>query len=205
MTDFCSLIDLRGRPEPSQLQLCPNTSQSECQSTKAFFIIVPQGIGLAPQLPAWWRTACSSSSSRPKSSRSDSRYTATQLCLLQVPHLYNSLSKVLYSVALPQESRKRVKLEKKELPLESQLFIMELARELNRICQVSLSPPLFVFSLSHKITGSHLYLSLSQRSNILSHIWTSEDIWQPSVCRDFIVEWAAVLEKRGQVQTTRVF
>ncbi|XP_034426974.1 erythroid membrane-associated protein [Hippoglossus hippoglossus] len=70
-----------------------------------------------------------------------------------------------------KESRKRVKLEKKELPLESQLFIMELARELNKICQ---------------------------RSNVLSHIWTSEDIWQPSVCRDFIVEWAAVLEKRVQ-------
>ncbi|CAB1449042.1 unnamed protein product [Pleuronectes platessa] len=48
---------------------------------------------------------------------------------------------------------------------------MELARELNKICQ---------------------------RSNILSHIWTGEDIWQPSVCRDFIVEWAAVLEKRVQ-------
>ncbi|TDG98339.1 hypothetical protein EPR50_G00218000 [Perca flavescens] len=70
-----------------------------------------------------------------------------------------------------KESRKRVKLEKKEPLLESQLFIMELARELNRICQ---------------------------RSNILGHIWTSEDIWPASVCRDFIVEWAAVLEKRVQ-------
>lgn len=37
----------------------------------------------------------------------------------------------------PQESRKRVKLEKKEPLVESQLFIMELARELNKICQVS--------------------------------------------------------------------
>lgn len=36
----------------------------------------------------------------------------------------------------PQESRKRVKLEKKEPLVESQLFIMELARELNKICQV---------------------------------------------------------------------
>uniref|UniRef100_A0A3Q1GGY7 Zgc:194990 n=1 Tax=Acanthochromis polyacanthus TaxID=80966 RepID=A0A3Q1GGY7_9TELE len=71
-----------------------------------------------------------------------------------------------------KESRKRVKLEKKEPLVESQLFIMELARELNRICQ---------------------------RSNVLGHIWTSEDIWPASVCRDFIVEWAAVLEKKVQV------
>lgn len=45
----------------------------------------------------------------------------------------------LSSVALLQESRKRVKLEKKEPLVESQLFIMELARELNKICQVSSS------------------------------------------------------------------
>ncbi|XP_068162353.1 butyrophilin subfamily 1 member A1 [Antennarius striatus] len=70
-----------------------------------------------------------------------------------------------------KESRKRVKLEKKAPLVESQLFVMELARELNRICQ---------------------------RSNILCHIWTSEDIWLASVCRDFIVEWAGVLEKRVQ-------
>ncbi|XP_047465224.1 erythroid membrane-associated protein [Mugil cephalus] len=70
-----------------------------------------------------------------------------------------------------KESRKRVKLEKKEPLVESQLFIMELARELNKICQ---------------------------RSNVLGHIWTSEDVWPASVCRDFIVEWAAVLEKKVQ-------
>ncbi|XP_030610381.1 butyrophilin subfamily 1 member A1 isoform X2 [Archocentrus centrarchus] len=70
-----------------------------------------------------------------------------------------------------KESRKRVKLDKKEPLVESQLFIMELARELNRICQ---------------------------RSNMLCHIWTGEDIWPANVCRDFIVEWAAVLEKRVQ-------
>ncbi|KAF3704705.1 E3 ubiquitin-protein ligase TRIM39 [Channa argus] len=70
-----------------------------------------------------------------------------------------------------KESRKRVKLEKKEPLVESQLFIMELARELNKICQ---------------------------RSNILSHIWTSEDLWPASLCRDFIVEWAAVVEERVQ-------
>ncbi|KAG8008951.1 E3 ubiquitin-protein ligase TRIM39, partial [Nibea albiflora] len=64
-----------------------------------------------------------------------------------------------------------VKLEKKEPLAESQLFIMELARELNKICQ---------------------------RSSVLGHIWTCEDVWPPSVCRDFIVEWAAVLEKQVQ-------
>ncbi|XP_061563989.1 butyrophilin subfamily 1 member A1 [Cololabis saira] len=70
-----------------------------------------------------------------------------------------------------KESRKKVKHEKKEPLVESQLFIMELARELNRICQ---------------------------KSNILGHIWTCEDVWPASVCRDFIVDWAAVLEKRVQ-------
>ncbi|KAJ0016249.1 hypothetical protein NQD34_014539 [Periophthalmus magnuspinnatus] len=70
-----------------------------------------------------------------------------------------------------KESRKKVKLDKKEPLLESQLFIMELARELNKICQ---------------------------RSNILSHIWTGEDVWAPTVCRDFIVEWSSELEKHVQ-------
>ncbi|XP_029933151.1 erythroid membrane-associated protein [Myripristis murdjan] len=70
-----------------------------------------------------------------------------------------------------KESRKRVRHEKKEPLVESQLFIMELARELNRICQ---------------------------RSSILSHIWTTEDTWPPRVCREFIMDWAAVLEKAVQ-------
>lgn len=38
-----------------------------------------------------------------------------------------------------------------------------------------------------------------QRSNILSHIWTSEDVWPASVCQDFILEWAAELQGRLQV------
>ncbi|TWW81664.1 E3 ubiquitin-protein ligase TRIM39 [Takifugu flavidus] len=73
-----------------------------------------------------------------------------------------------------KESRKQVKLQKKEPLVESQLFIMELSRELNKVCQ---------------------------RSNILSHIWTSEDIWPASVCRDFILEWAAELQNRVQIRT----
>lgn len=71
-----------------------------------------------------------------------------------------------------KESRKKVKLEKKEPLLESQLFIMELARELNKICQ---------------------------RSNILGHIWMSKDVWPANVCRDFIVEWASELEKHVHI------
>ncbi|XP_010890194.2 erythroid membrane-associated protein isoform X1 [Esox lucius] len=73
-----------------------------------------------------------------------------------------------------KESRKKVKNEKKEPLVESQLFIMELARELNRLCQ---------------------------RSSVLAHIWTCEDTWPPSVCREFIVEWAAVLENRVQTRS----
>ncbi|XP_029484768.1 butyrophilin subfamily 1 member A1-like [Oncorhynchus nerka] len=73
-----------------------------------------------------------------------------------------------------KESRKKGTDEKKEPLVESQLFIMELARELNRLCQ---------------------------RSKVLAHIWTSEDNWPPSVCRHFIVEWAAVLEKSGQLRS----
>ncbi|XP_072312726.1 butyrophilin subfamily 3 member A3 isoform X2 [Eucyclogobius newberryi] len=70
-----------------------------------------------------------------------------------------------------KESRKKVKLEQKEPLLESQLFVMELARELNKICQ---------------------------RSNVLSHIWTGQDVWPPCVCRDFIVQWSSELEKHVQ-------
>ncbi|KAM8889712.1 butyrophilin subfamily 1 member A1 [Synchiropus picturatus] len=72
-----------------------------------------------------------------------------------------------------KESRKRVRLEKKERLEESQIFIMELARELNRICQ---------------------------RSDILSHIWTNKDIWPANVCREFIVAWSDILEKKLQTK-----
>ncbi|CAL8304414.1 unnamed protein product [Lota lota] len=75
-----------------------------------------------------------------------------------------------------KETRKRVRHDKKEPLAESQLFIMELARELNKMCQ---------------------------RSHVLSHIWTFEDSWPAGVCRDFIVEWAAVIEKRAQPRLTQ--
>ncbi|XP_055025005.2 butyrophilin subfamily 1 member A1 isoform X2 [Misgurnus anguillicaudatus] len=74
-----------------------------------------------------------------------------------------------------KETRKKVKHVKKEPLTESQLFIMELARELNRLCR---------------------------RSDILAHIWMGEDVWPPHTCRKFIVETANILgmkEKPMQV------
>ncbi|XP_072568333.1 erythroid membrane-associated protein-like isoform X1 [Paramormyrops kingsleyae] len=68
-----------------------------------------------------------------------------------------------------KESRKRARTEKKAPLLESQLFIMELARELNRVCQ---------------------------KSDVLGYIWTCQDIWPPSMCRAFIFDWASVLESK---------
>ncbi|XP_016389995.1 uncharacterized protein LOC107725295 [Sinocyclocheilus rhinocerous] len=73
-----------------------------------------------------------------------------------------------------KETRKRVKHVKKEPLTESQLFIMELARELDRICQ---------------------------RSDILAHIWTGEDVWPPQACREFIVETANILEMKEDTET----
>ncbi|XP_037134794.1 butyrophilin-like protein 9 isoform X1 [Syngnathus acus] len=70
-----------------------------------------------------------------------------------------------------KESSKRARLGKKEQLVESQLFIMELARELSRICQ---------------------------RANVLQHIWAGEDVWPAGTCRDFIAEWAAAVEKKVQ-------
>lgn len=130
-------------------------------------------------------------------------------CSIMYSKLYFFLT-FLSSLSLLQESRKKVKLEKKEPLVESQLFIMELARELNKICQVSSFPPLCSLSVTDKhaftvhLTCIVYCKSSPQRSNILGHIWTSEDIWPASVCRDFIVEWAAVLEKRVQVRRCAV-
>ncbi|KAJ8399734.1 hypothetical protein AAFF_G00408390 [Aldrovandia affinis] len=74
-----------------------------------------------------------------------------------------------------KESRKRVRNEKKQPLVESQLFIMELARELNRVCQ---------------------------RSDVLGHIWTCEDTWPPLVCRAFILEWGSMLESKERPMQT---
>lgn len=113
-----------------------------------------------------------------------------------------------------QETRKRVKHVKKEPLTESQLFIMELARELNRICQVrqiygcivpvlGFSPALqsvIEYISTHVqtlcISAGSSYADVFQRSDILAHIWTGEDVWPPHACREFIVETANILEMK---------
>uniref|UniRef100_A0A4W4GFW5 B30.2/SPRY domain-containing protein n=1 Tax=Electrophorus electricus TaxID=8005 RepID=A0A4W4GFW5_ELEEL len=66
-----------------------------------------------------------------------------------------------------KEPRRRTRWERQEPLSESQLFIMELARELTWICQ---------------------------KSDVLVHIWTGEDIWPPAMCRQFIKETASILQ-----------
>ncbi|XP_036408930.1 E3 ubiquitin-protein ligase TRIM21-like [Megalops cyprinoides] len=68
-----------------------------------------------------------------------------------------------------KESREKAENEKKKALVESQLFIMELARDLSRLCQ---------------------------RTEVLKHIWSCEDIWPPHVCRAFILDWASQLENQ---------
>uniref|UniRef100_A0AAY4CKX5 B30.2/SPRY domain-containing protein n=1 Tax=Denticeps clupeoides TaxID=299321 RepID=A0AAY4CKX5_9TELE len=68
-----------------------------------------------------------------------------------------------------QGTRKKVKTIKREPLVESQIFIMELARELNK---------------------------LFKKSDVLVHIWSCEDVWPPQLCREFIMDWAAVIEDK---------
>uniref|UniRef100_A0A8C7CIR2 B30.2/SPRY domain-containing protein n=2 Tax=Oncorhynchus kisutch TaxID=8019 RepID=A0A8C7CIR2_ONCKI len=74
-----------------------------------------------------------------------------------------------------KESRKRAKNEKREPLEENQLFIVELARDLNRVCQ---------------------------RSEVLGNIWKLEDIWPTPLCRAFILEWASLLESKKRPMQT---
>lgn len=50
------------------------------------------------------------------------------------------------------------------------------------------------------ILQNNFLLIVPQRSNILSYIWTGEDVWPASVCRDFILEWAVDLQNKVQVR-----
>ncbi|KPP78195.1 butyrophilin subfamily 3 member A1-like [Scleropages formosus] len=68
-----------------------------------------------------------------------------------------------------KESRNKAKDERQEPLVDSQVFIMELAKDLHRVCQ---------------------------KGDVLEHIWTCEDVWSPSACRAFILEWALVLENK---------
>ncbi|KAJ7989393.1 hypothetical protein DPEC_G00304080 [Dallia pectoralis] len=73
-----------------------------------------------------------------------------------------------------KQSHKRAKNEKRELLDENQLFVMELARDLNRVCL---------------------------RSEVLQKIWNQEDIWPVPLCQAFILDWASILESKRPMQT----
>ncbi|XP_013862341.1 butyrophilin subfamily 3 member A3 isoform X2 [Austrofundulus limnaeus] len=73
-----------------------------------------------------------------------------------------------------KESSKRAKQEKKEPLDEDQLFVVELARDLSRVCQ---------------------------RSEVLELIWNQDDTWPTFLCRLFILQWASMLENKRLMQT----
>lgn len=74
-----------------------------------------------------------------------------------------------------KESRKRVKNERKEPLEENQLFIVELARDLARVCQ---------------------------NTEVLEHIWSLEDTWPTPLCQDFILQWASMMESKKRPMQT---
>ncbi|KAM4634588.1 butyrophilin subfamily 1 member A1 [Polymixia lowei] len=74
-----------------------------------------------------------------------------------------------------KESHKRAKNEKREPLEENQLFIVDLARDLSRVCQ---------------------------KSEVLEYIWNLEDIWPTPLCRAFILEWASMLESKKRPMQT---
>lgn len=74
-----------------------------------------------------------------------------------------------------KESRKNAIDAKKEPLEENQLFVVELAKDLSRVCQ---------------------------KSEVLEHIWNIEDIWPTPVCRAFILEWASMLESKKRPMQT---
>ncbi|KAJ8251717.1 hypothetical protein GJAV_G00224360 [Gymnothorax javanicus] len=68
-----------------------------------------------------------------------------------------------------KDSRERAETARRDALVESQLFIMELARELGRLCQ---------------------------RAEILGHIWGGKDVWPPHICQAFILDWASQLKSQ---------
>ncbi|KAM8824446.1 butyrophilin subfamily 3 member A3 [Synchiropus picturatus] len=74
-----------------------------------------------------------------------------------------------------KEAHKRPKKDKGEPLEEDQLFVVELARDLSRVCQ---------------------------KSMVLEHIWNQDDTWPTPLCRLFIQDWASMLEsKKRRMQT----
>lgn len=74
-----------------------------------------------------------------------------------------------------KESHNRTKKEKREPLDEDQLFIVDLARNLNRVCQ---------------------------KSTVLEHIWNQDDDWPTPLCRAFIMQWASMLESKKRPMQT---
>ncbi|CAL1588921.1 unnamed protein product [Knipowitschia caucasica] len=73
-----------------------------------------------------------------------------------------------------KEVHKKNKKDKTEPLDEDQLFIGELAKEINRVCQ---------------------------RSEVLEHIWNHDDTWSALLCRFTILEWATILEQKKRMQS----
>lgn len=73
-----------------------------------------------------------------------------------------------------KETHKKNKKEKREPLDEDQLFIVELAKDINRVCQ---------------------------RSEVLEHIWNLDDTWSTLLCRFTILEWGSILEKKKLIQS----
>ncbi|KAK5856502.1 hypothetical protein PBY51_008091 [Eleginops maclovinus] len=74
-----------------------------------------------------------------------------------------------------KESRKRAQNEKREPLDEDQLFVVDLARDLSRVCQ---------------------------RSEVLEHIWNLDDTWPTPLCRVFVLQWASMLESKKRPMQT---
>ncbi|XP_049924516.1 butyrophilin subfamily 3 member A3 [Epinephelus moara] len=74
-----------------------------------------------------------------------------------------------------KESHKRAKNGKREPLDEDQLFVVDLARDLSRVCQ---------------------------RSAVLEHIWNLDDTWPTALCRMIILQWASMLESKKRPMQT---
>uniref|UniRef100_A0A3B4AVZ3 B30.2/SPRY domain-containing protein n=1 Tax=Periophthalmus magnuspinnatus TaxID=409849 RepID=A0A3B4AVZ3_9GOBI len=76
---------------------------------------------------------------------------------------------------IKQEVHKKNKREKTEPLDEDQLFIVELAKDINRVCQ---------------------------KSEVLEHIWNLDDTWSTLLCRFTILEWGNILEQKKKLMQT---
>ena len=130
-----------------------------------------------------------------------------------------------------QESHKRAQREKREPLDEDQLFLMDLARDLSRVCQVTSHsskqkrfwPWMFQnisflcpnnkwragrphWFVSASITSPSLLSALPlQRSTVLENIWKLDDTWPTSLCRTFILQWASMLESKVLIWEYHLF